>query len=109
MNLREIDALVAEKVMGETFPKTINRTYRASNGMPTYSTLTQELPFYTRDISAAWEVINKVNQVRGLENFILSFHHADWWCEFSDESQSGGSSAAEAICRSALKYVGVEV
>lgn len=51
---RELDALVAEKVMGESFRPyaQVLTTFPAKN--------VPETPFYSRDIAAAWLVVEKL-------------------------------------------------
>jgi hypothetical protein len=110
MTPRERDALVAEKVMGWT--KEVNQFEFGG-----YVWMVSEGEFIlnddwqpSTDISAAWKVVEKFEGAQ--------IHHAKthvhlWSAEFfkNGESIASGFSATapEAICKTALKAVGVEV
>ena len=92
---RELDALVAEKVMGDLPPRG-------------YS-----IPDYSIFISAAWAVVEKLYLT---SEFFLetSYYGMDknkrWWAQFSthgidDEFHAEAPTAPLAICRAALKAV----
>lgn len=96
---RELDALVAEKVMGYE----VNR-----EGYTGY------LPSFSTDIAAAWDVVEKLDlfspgsglYLVGSGNEWRVFHslgegETELWCD--------GVSALHAICLAALKAVGVAV
>jgi hypothetical protein len=97
---RELDLIVAEKVMGlTTMPE------RGCEG-PWYFTENRwcALPFYSQNISAAWEVVEKMK-----EDFCISLikdlgYSADFGGWLSD-----ADTAPHAICLAALKAKGVEV
>lgn len=110
---RELDALVAEKVMGWKFlggallsPKNQETPTEYDWQKPT-----SKVPFYSTDIAAAWEVAMK------LGNVII---HTYWVGEpkFVEASIVGsdavyktaaGDSAPHAICLAALKVVGAKL
>lgn len=101
----ELDALVAEKVMGWNvhFVEPELRNGREHWRDPVHNTLylpSQWCP--SGDIAAAWEVVEKV--VPGPQGFNLYLSSA-WQASFA-----GGTAVARtaplAICRAALKAVG---
>ena len=95
---RELDALVAEKVFGETIFK-----HKADWEPPEYST----------DISAAWEVVNKLSggfyfSIDGQWRSQLT-GKISWRSRFKpslDAPYISGDTAPHAICLAALKAVG---
>ena len=93
---RKMDMLVAEKVMGW---KRHGTDIAASNPFP-----------YSTSISAAWEVVEKMEK-DGFNFFIESCKPAyDWWAQFAPrnkdtEFHSEAPTASLAICRAALKTV----
>jgi len=115
---RELDALIAEKVMGwhnnEANPSQpgmwgIN-DYR-EDGTPV---LMPDFPAYSEDIAAAWEVVEKIKR----NGFKLQFDYDTWIAYWSHEDFLCGSeealepfgradTAPHAICLAALKAVGV--
>lgn len=114
---RELDALVAEKVMGEAYrPYAQILTTYPSKSVP-------ETPFYSSDIAAAWQVVEKLRSMG--KSFILSWDARpackSYYCSNHDGenlmtrgfSQSDeyideeADSAPLAICLAALKAVGV--
>ena len=131
---RELDALVAEKVMGwritawndgepwgnrEVFPP-----FEPINGIPADCDCIShseagEPPHYSTDIAAAWEVFQKVTDLGYIP--AIAQCTSGWACDFwteeaADETgrvdyihkfrEYGQVSAPLAICRAALKVVG---
>lgn len=105
---RELDALVAEKVMGwRWFTDEFNpRPVLVPPGMPRQSAL----PSFSTDIAAAWEVVERL---RGMEPELSWNDEArcwivGFWKGPSAPSTIHGSSdsAPNAICLAALKAVG---
>ena len=113
----ELDALIAEKVMGfavKLWPHT-DRLFVAERGNGTQILL----PAYSTDIAAAWEVVEKLGErfhARLLTPFIRSGDN-HYWCGFTPLGMTGfngrpdyeavAETAPLAICRAALKAVGV--
>jgi len=106
---RELDAEVAEKVMGNAEYKRVLLNFD-KDGKKIYSKPVYMGPEYSTDISAAWEVVEKL----GVDSFHLSQHTTTpWECSFStgvDQlherfvySRAEGKTAPEAICNAALK------
>jgi len=139
---RELDALVAEKVMGlrycepglaidvatgaeKTIPPTWMRFKEMDGHMPVYDPC--DLPKYSTEIGAAWEVVEHVRRMHPARVwFELYAPRGDlpWTAVFftrclewedsmyemgSDRIiPSSGKEAPLAICRAALKVVGVK-
>lgn len=115
----ELDALIAKKVMDYTrIGDTENwRQHKIGAG-----TLEAPLPFFSKDISAAWEVVEKLklfqikqtNQTDGYSGYVQLWQDSDGpWTIGDWEDQlfilSKGETAAHAICVAALKTVGIKV
>ena len=104
---RELDALVAEKVMGW---KRAGMKWEDQNGKDTGWFLTehgsQECdPFSpSTDISPALQVVEKVGNVK------MEFldDGRGYWCEFRGRGEVHAPTAPHAICLAALKACGVE-
>jgi hypothetical protein len=113
---RELDALVAEKVMGLICSCRIERTYCAIHG----EYHTGSLRAYSTEIAAAWEVVEKV-AVKGIDFYLEKDpHRSFYWCRFNDTIQGTfnregyedtrlGEGTADtaplAICLAALEAV----
>lgn len=111
---RELDALIAEKVMGYTLDYELAENYDG----PTVKELRDKydengiLPYYSSDIADAWQV---VLQFVPSEHFSLYTVGPIWYCFFrldpeQDKSyhnrfESREYTAPLAICRAALKAV----
>ncbi len=114
-NSRELDLYMAQRVLG-------HRTYNDKTGKPfeeLSSGQTRPLRSYARDISAAWEIVEKlgisvlpveqgwfalVGNAKGWESpadFIAYLQTAD----FANSGAAVGASAPETICLAAMKAV----
>lgn len=120
---RELDSLVAEKVMGwkwnehTAWSPSGSTCARVSDvGCPPIDPWWW-LPYYSSDISAAWEVVEKF---RGFNPFweeenslnieITPCHPSGWMVNFGDSTTiEYGESAPQAICRAAIKAVGFDL
>jgi hypothetical protein len=116
----EMDKLIAEKVMG--LEVTVLSADMASIGSPHWidiageSELLNSLLNYSTDISAAWQVFEKLGLAVGkntvypnLEAWVCltdMFNGEDWL--FNHSCGVYGSTAPEAICKAALLAVGYE-
>ena len=118
---RELDALVAEKVMG--FAKVVRDYDKRHNteGLRSFVYDTafawfgKETPRYSTDIAAAWLVVEHMGPIP----FSLRFQPADawragggevycyahWTCWFEGGKEIDADTAALAICRAALLAV----
>lgn len=112
---REMDALIAEKVMGYTlsglslpaYPK--YKLFDIESGE--FSGYVKEVPHYSTDIAAAWEVVEK------MKNYLFVCGRTDdgiWEAYFfpvnsgiGKLSEAHGDTAPSAICRAALKTMKV--
>lgn len=121
---RELDALVAEKVMGinavdwvtgKEFPIT-----SAIEALALSEAQINQIPRYSTDIAAAWQVVEKLGGVQlssGLQNCIACFlvdgePDADGNIPIlrrESYSEIGMHSTAHAICLAALKAVGENI
>jgi hypothetical protein len=101
---KELDRLVAEKVMGDMFAN--DPDTHGANGYP---------PNYSTNIADAWLVIEKVISNNEFVYVNLSFDSVAWICEFCGDTTVGASgtldnpSAPYAICLAALSAVGIYV
>lgn len=98
LSTREIDALVADHVMGLSGPW--GATFLGGKPLPHYST----------DIAAAWEVVEKVGDIK-LEGY-RCVDGCFRWCVTTfdlDDIEIRADTAPMAICLAALKAKGVEV
>lgn len=103
---RELDALVAEQVMGLRYVQGPHPT----------------IPRYSTDIAAAWHVVDKMgwsycyfelghqpfdafSDGEGGDYPVSSY----WYCSAEQEYRAEGASPPHAICLAALKAVGVDV
>jgi len=126
---RELDALVAEKIFGMTFdvgngpcPMTQFVHYveqqfdvaKTNSGVELHTLLLKkekllmQIPHYSTDISAAWEVVEKTKL---LENYAMGIFQGEWTIaeEFSCVVQgiiAQAATAPYAICLAALKLCG---
>ena len=113
---RELDALIAEKVMGRvvTHPEQSSPGYLLEWSGDAYEVGgARTLPSYSTDIADAWEVVAKLETGRPHRQVRLSGYNVDeWFCDvalFLGEDRGTvwgeGNSAPLAICRAALKAV----
>ena len=108
----ELDALVAEKVMGWTVGLGIFRDQYGTirNSQSTFEQYEPSIRWQpSTDIRDAWEVVEKM---RGNHTFFIESYPVGetWWAQFTplnvDEEYHGGASTVPlAICRAALKSV----
>ena len=130
---RELDALVAEKVMGWVFnlPPPSNKYYcleaKAKYGDASHPVwvkthdgyqcgLCNSIPDYSTSIAEAWGVVEKLKSM-GLAVWV-GYEAGEWVCmcgeeidfvllpEISPDSQGWAETAPLAICLTALKAVG---
>lgn len=122
MDNREIDTLIAEKVFNWEL---MTDTSMVKAGFLTYKRMSRALvmdwqetliPEFSTDISAAWQVVEKLKEL-GYSFDAGSWEHVgdgnDWCVEFEHQSElieHRGLAPAfpMAICLAALKAVGVD-
>jgi len=107
---REIDRLIAERVMGWTNLSMIGNRFGTTPEGKTH----RIVPQYSTDVSAAWEVVEKLRQsgYQGGINWAIS--ELGYECAFvealhsPDERQTSRAETAPlAICLAALKVIGM--
>jgi len=123
---RELDALVAEKVMG--WRDVTDRRHNDGKWTGLYDvddshSVIDDLPYYSIDISAAWQVVSRMRAL----GYELDLHHKHLNCygkpdprcththaifrgNTRDKTHDGGAletDPAHAICRAALRACGV--
>jgi len=109
MDLRKLDALVAEKVMGE---KLFDSTIPAKDELGRFvdrGIFPQTVPNYSTEIAAAWEVVEACKSLH-----IISRNNDepnDWIIGAYDPDRvlAKTSTAPLAICLAALKSKGIDV
>lgn len=117
MTDRELDALVAEKVMGLFVDRSheTNGQFHAKGAGVEYIGFEmggwdEVVPKYSTDIAAAWQVAEKLNEILQSE-FCLSCVNGEWTvyrCWHTDSEPLGWAPTAPlAICIAALRAVGV--
>lgn len=100
---RELDALVAEHVMGYEMWEGI--AFYPKYYVPEYDrTYTRDVPFYSTDIAAAWEVVERMRP-RFMVKLTTSVEDK-WWVEFKDDVRVYCDTLQEAICKAALLAIG---
>jgi hypothetical protein len=111
---RELDLLVAEKVMGWKRQETDNTgRYIASDVLIRPEGQLDLIPAYSGDIKAAWEVVSRL---RHDWDFIITDRTAVWEVKIRASAWSEGivltgigKDVPHAICEAALQTVGVEL
>lgn len=115
---RELDALVAEKVMGLT-PKPVTvidgrgtrsdigttRDYTLPDGRPAREA--KQIPAYSTDIAAAWTIVDTLRDSKD-DVLRVRFSH-EIGLVFAWAERYRAEHVAAAICRAALAAKGVEV
>lgn len=113
--LREIDALIATEIMGWRLVLNSSGEQVGVCCPPYWFPVSP--PKYSSDISAAWEVVEKMALI-GFEDFNLDTSYVPggwkWTCYFFDSLGKDAESrrrdtAPLAICIAALKTKGIEV
>lgn len=118
---RELDALIAEKVMGLTVERWEHfcavsasgpgsvRIYDGEKCIHAFSTGSQPIKPYSTSIEAAWDVVEWMRYNSG-HGYLLSLSrngNDTWLAEFAEPTHSAtGETATHAVCLAALKAVG---
>jgi ABA sandwich protein len=104
---REMDALIAEKVMGHEVKRDVVMWREGNASLEPYSEGFTVLAHYSTDIGAAWEVVEKIQtgELRLHEHKLLRTYYL---AEFHEPGGSTFMVRAEtaplAICRAALLF-----
>lgn len=107
---RELDALVAEKVMGWTRTEHLGLKRTVWNiPAPSYIEWADDPPPFSTDIAAAWEVVERLRANYSFQ--ISADSSSDWECYLENEDldishvSARSETAPHAICLAALKTV----
>lgn len=119
---RELDALIAEKVMGwtnvaerrNTFTRPgalIPSDWRGWSGDTPNGEREQLIPPYSTDIAAAWQVVERFS-AKWID--IVYRPDAGWWVTIDGRGHGNAGGAIEktlplAICLAALKALGITI
>lgn len=119
---RELDVLIAEKVMGWTKIRHFDNPFESLPGARKYfgvaprggksmrgGEVEQPIPSFSTDIAPAWMVLEALRARDPESFFTLSFVHEASLKLSGTVYKTVGSSDAHAICLIALKAVGVEI
>ncbi len=123
MTDRELDKLIAKKVFGcMPYPLAPNDEivwFPNDNLKDSYSP--RRVPYYSDDISAAFEIVEQIRKISHQDVFSLvgpSDESDQWFCTFEKKwhghnemlesiyAWEGGETAPLAICHAALQVVG---
>lgn len=105
---RELDALIAEKIMGWKSIITKDEVGDVYRGIPPGGKLFDEdyIPHYSTDIAMAWRVVWKWLRAYYYGTFELNCanfgNETNWECQFGNYPRAKGETAPEAICKAAL-------
>lgn len=103
---RGMDAMVAIEVMGWTYVDSDPDFKWSVPANEDGVVMRRRLPEFSTDISAAWEVVEKIKDYYAY--IVLQFDSVEWIVHISDgtvERQTSNVSAPLAICRAALLAV----
>lgn len=107
---KELDALIAEHVMGakEVLAKPEGATYLFRKGDYLY----EDPPSYSTEIAQAWEVLAVLAE-KGWDYSVFNTEFEGIYCQFYTRERGYIESSAEtaplAICLAALKVVGIKL
>lgn len=119
--MRDLDKLIAEKVMGETVVSTTwgrGKYEVLSLGDPIWydddgsMVISNPVPSYSENIADAWLVIEKLPftvEITTNNPYGPTTPETEWMVTFSAEFEAHGPTAPHAICLAALKALGVEL
>ena len=109
---RELDALVAERVMGWTRVVRARETLWQSPKAGTWPIVASRLPHYSTDIAAAWQVVERMRadgwvcEVFGSDTANAEGYSVTLWRpDTSGSSVTQNATAPLAICRAALAAI----
>lgn len=111
---REIDTLIAEKVMGWKWSERAFGNITIYEWQTPVGNMKQDSWKPSTNIKAAWEVVEKMNSSTQAGTVVLKqLYDGMFYCEFQGNGdlqyhgKGHGDTAAEAICRAALNAKGV--
>jgi hypothetical protein len=110
---RELDALIAEKVMGWRKRGNTDYGHLIPPGEVEEDRVVWPYPCYSTEIEAAWELVEKMLAEYGQEVRLVRFAGHGWSAEFlglaGNPAFCTGTSAPHAICLAALAATRVPV
>lgn len=111
---RELDALIAEKVMGASWQEMGPNPFISTPNGPliqyawkideNYYLDKEDFPHYSTNIGLAWQVVEKISD----DDFSIEQNGTHWKVHFGIH-WTGSVSAPHAICLASLKVVGHEL
>lgn len=107
--VRELDALIAEKVFGAPAPRDANAFTEAGYWTADDKQIFFHCRRYSTDIAAAWEVVEKLNLLEC--NSLGKNINGEWgvWDNADSQLPVLASTAPHAICLAALRVAGEDV
>jgi hypothetical protein len=108
---RELDSIVAEKVMGWKW-NAESAWLGDSKWSRTHGDPWSFLPHYSTDIADAWAVVEKLREGNDVELKTLYWgKKTDWWVRLNSgfDVNTFAETAPMAICKAAILAVGVEI
>lgn len=97
---RELDALVAEKVMGYDQEQIRNASYYINEAGQTR----HDIPSFSTDIAAAWEVVEKFRKAD--PTFTIDSGSKGYLVDFGGDAVDTARTLPHAICLAALRSAG---
>lgn len=107
MDLRKLDALVAEHVMGERVIETDDCNGDDNLWLDRHDDL--ELPHYSTDIADAWELVEKILTDDFQVKFVNYDDNRKWMAGWDGWNFTYGATAPLAICLAALKAKAIDI
>lgn len=116
MTDNELNALIAEKVMGwsDVSSNEVAIFGRPPRGHWQHQFMTIDIPDYCNDIAAAWQVVEKhphyISLIRSNDNGRFGFKETPTWkCRFyaPEKFEAEADTATRAICLAALEAIKV--
>ena len=108
---RELDALVAEKVMGLRYTPVGSHPNLHSEAwyIPAEESFIWNPPPYSTSIADAWLVVEKMHPDYAFQlQYVTHRYVAIFWCDAAHTYSASSDIPASAICLAALKAVGEE-
>ena len=107
---KELDVLIAEKIMGGKIHENFHVEWPPMRGI-------FKLPEYSTSIDSAWQVVDKLKEKMCELTFDFGYDDRIWatftvagiYDELHPSFQAEGETAAHSICLAALLYVGHKV
>ena len=104
---RELDALIAEKVMGKSLPYNLHEMEALARRTKAGAELVDRMvPHYSTQIADAWLVVEKMGGVVGIDRYPKYDDPDEWYWDVGFKKGTAQADTAPlAICLAALKTV----